>query len=308
MKPININSYFALSSLDSSILLFANDDKNTTIFKSIDDGNTWFKIYYLPKTRIFDYNLSTIDVYNENTIFFLTTFNTQINRLTFKPFSGTASKINSEIGINDIKMIDYERGIAGHYTQLFITNDSWINCKTIKVSGLRSLWYRADESISYVSTHDFDATKYHTSEDKGISWQTTKVGDFTAKKLYFIDDNIGFITGNIVETKSIPTSYQDIIYRTSDGGKTWLQVLDDKKNSQSELNDIVFKDAKLGITTGTSNSVYTTNNGGLTWKKQNVSTQSGNKIRNSHCGFTASKFIISIDDMGLFYIELKNIK
>lgn len=300
--------YFAIISQDSSTYLFSNDDKEITIYKANRDGILWSQIYFLPKNRIVDFDAITVDVLDENTIFLPTIFNNQINRISFNPFSGTASKINSEFAIDNIKMIDFNRGIAGHNSQIFITKDSWINCNTIKVSGLQSFWYTIDETISYVSTNELGQTEYLTSTDDGISWQTTKVGDFTAKKLYFKNDNLGFITGTVIETNLTPTTYTDIIYRTSDGGKTWLQVLNNKRINRSELSDIVFKDAKLGITTGTSNSVYITNDGGLTWQKQDVEPLNGVNIRSSHCGYTESRFMIAVERKGLFYIDMKKIK
>ena len=87
--------------------------------------------------------------------------------------------------------------IAGHNTQLLITDDSWINCKSLNINGLKSLWYNSDEIISYISTSSSMSTNYHVSLDNGETWEITNVGNFKATKLYFIDDNIGFIIGNL---------------------------------------------------------------------------------------------------------------
>jgi hypothetical protein len=306
MKPKDINYYFALSSVDSSAFLLANDDKNITIYHSKDDGLSWPIIYTIPSAQIINYNTNAVDFTDENTLFFPIEMNNQINRLTLNPFSWLASRINSELTIENIKMIDYERGIAGNSNQIFITKDSWENYNTIKVNNLQCLWYDDNESITYVSSSP--QAVFHKSLDKGQSWETVKIGDFAVTKLYFIDNNTGIVIGNIVDTNSSPFVYKDIIYRTSDGGKSWKEVLNSTRNERSELNDIVFSDTKLGIATGTSNSVYTTNDGGLSWQKQTLIQSINSPPRITHCGFTKSKFIISVDNLGLYFIDFKKVK
>lgn len=306
MKPVNINNYFAFSSLDSSIFLFANDDMNITIYQSKDDGNSWPKILVIPKVPVFNYNTSTVQALDENNLFFPIELNHQINRFTLEPYSWLASKINSESTIDKIKMIDYDRGIAGNSSQIFRTKDSWINYTTIKVSDMQCLWYGKDESIAYVSNSG--SAEYHKSKDNGVSWDSVSLGTFTANRMHFIDGDIGIVIGNVVDTSSSPAIYEDIIYRTSDGGGSWSEVLNSTRNERSELNDIVFINSKLGIATGTSNSIYTTNDAGLTWRKQYVEPLYGTLTRNTHCGYTKTKFIISVDWLGLYSIDFKLMK
>ena len=202
-------------------------------------------------------------------------------------------------------MIDFNKGIAGNKNQIFITNDSWINYKTIEVYDLQSLWINSNESISYVSNSEI--VEYHWSNDKGLNWESVEISDFESTKLYFNDDNLGFIIGNIIDTVSNSTLYVDIIYRTSDGGKTWLEVLHNIRNERSELKDIDFKDSYKGIATGTSNSVYTTKDGGITWNKQIIEPLIGSPSRNTKCGYTNNKFIISVDHLGLYFIKVSSL-
>lgn len=303
-KP-STNFYFSIVNADSNVYLLSNDDNSLTVYKSNNDGLGWSRIYYIPKSYAISYYTNTIDIYDENTMFFPIESNNQINRITITPFTGQASVIKSDFAIDNIKMIDFNKGIAGHKSQIFITKDSWINCKTIQVEGLQSLWYKEEETIYYVSTSELGQTKFHITNDEGNSWQTFPVGGFESRKLYFIDSNIGFITGNINTSQ---TSYRDIIYRTSDGGKSWEEVLNNARNERSELNDIVFKDSNIGITTGTSNSVYITNNGGLSWQKQTIEYSAGFITQNSNCGYTKNRLIISVDYKGIYYIDIKKIK
>lgn len=103
----------------------------------------------------------------------------------------------------------------------------------------------------------------------GSSWEINSVysSAFTnvIESMYFSDNNIGYITGGIYSDND----RQTYIYKTTNGGQSWIQ--------QSLLFggvflEMSFVDQYIGYCVGTNGGVYKTLNGGITWNPFFVNT------------------------------------
>ncbi|MBO8130409.1 MAG: T9SS type A sorting domain-containing protein [Candidatus Marinimicrobia bacterium] len=86
-------------------------------------------------------------------------------------------------------------------------------------------------------------------------WEVVKTagGIRTTSRGYFIDSMTGFLV------------YDDgIVWKTTDGGNTWL-VVRDSDGGGLEWNDIEFADENVGYACGESGIIYKTTDGGTNW-------------------------------------------
>jgi photosystem II stability/assembly factor-like uncharacterized protein len=91
--------------------------------------------------------------------------------------------------------------------------------------------------------------------------QQTSVTDLPINKVFFSDENHGWITGGYHNW----TGFQKILHRTTNGGVNWISV----PNISYLLRDIAFVDNNLGWAIGYDSSgvggILKTIDGGLTW-------------------------------------------
>lgn len=75
-------------------------------------------------------------------------------------------------------------------------------------------------------------------------------------RIKFLDDKIGFITGN-----------KGLILKTQNGGINWTKV---STNTNEIIFDLAFFDSQRGVAVGWNGTILTTTNGGNTWIKLNA--------------------------------------
>ena len=109
----------------------------------------------------------------------------------------------------------------------------------------------------------FDGVAYKTF-DRGATWQSIGYpnlpGDLFIRDVKFINHDLGYVTG------SHPGS-AEIMFRTSDGGATWLPV-----NAAGEQS-LDFVDANHGWVMGPNGTGSRTTDGGATWQQMLLPNQ-----------------------------------
>jgi photosystem II stability/assembly factor-like uncharacterized protein len=84
------------------------------------------------------------------------------------------------------------------------------------------------------------------------------------KSLYFTDANNGWGIGTDL-------NFKDFIFKTSDGGVTWVQQ---KPESSENINSIYFVNSNIGWAVGENGIILNTIDGGETWVNQSSNTES----------------------------------
>lgn len=118
--------------------------------------------------------------------------------------------------------------------------------------------YSGGTSKPIRSIHFIDENFGWALGDNGF-WRTTNGGEtwvkgsLNGKSLFFIDENTGWL---VKETFNI---YSDAIFKTTDGGITWIP-----KSTQTGLN-IYFANANEGWVVGQSGSISKSTDGGESW-------------------------------------------
>jgi photosystem II stability/assembly factor-like uncharacterized protein len=165
----------------------------------------------------------------------------------------------------DLTFADESTGwVSGENSKMFRTTDggyNWFQLNVPTTSVIRSMCF-LNESLGWIVTLE-DHLILKTT-DGGQSWiqqNSGLTGNFSYHKVFFTDENNGFITGRIL------SSPQDIsfILKTSDGGQSWSVNF----NFQNEtLDPIYFVNQDTGWIAGFYGFLVKTTDGGSSWQIQ----------------------------------------
>jgi photosystem II stability/assembly factor-like uncharacterized protein len=258
--PANINRiYFANQNVG-----FASRGHND-ILKTTDGGETWIN---MPNTTDKIYSYCFLDQQNgfiagDHGVI----FKTKDGGSTWD-WAGFQSGRISGTSIYSLYFIDSMRGFAvGMSGRILKTNDGGLNWKDYSPTygNITQLDFVTDEIGYGVAGNTFFKTK-----DSGINWinmgAPVKTGN--TAQFDFINENIGYCIagGNINSTANVGK-----VYKTIDGGKTWLATNNGMDILHDDLYSIDFVDENIGYVSGGYNgaSTFKTIDGGNTWQQIN---------------------------------------
>ena len=271
------HNFVGISKADSNYIMaldenesFDVDGPHREIFKSTDGGLTWKSVYYdslktwhkamniCYPTR--DFCIATCDsnYYLKSTDGGKTWVEYQMN---IKYYTN---------GLVHISLLDSLYGVVGTYTRISYSNDGF---KTYKVINFpKSLPCGALKMISPTKVYLFLNSpvgfyQYDVMTDKWTEYPTN-VFDYdptytAAAGISFIDSLYGFVVGRRVK-QSGGASF-DMIHKTTDGGKTWVEKLNAYNHPTFGLTEVDFFDRENGITVGQDAKIYWTHDSGNTW-------------------------------------------
>ncbi|MGA2502780.1 MAG: YCF48-related protein [Anaerolineales bacterium] len=192
----------------------------------------------------------------------------------------------SSPSIQSLDMLDVNNGWALTDTAVARTTDggsSWCNVSPDSLNGALASSFFLDANTGWVAIPGTDPTNgilFHTANG-GLTWTTTPV-PFGGGSIKFVDPWNGWEMARL----SAGMSHEAVaIFRTSDGGTTWSQVLindptasgsSDSLPLTGDKNGITALDSNHGWVTGAQPSsdfiyIYNTQDGGTTWSHQNLS-------------------------------------
>jgi photosystem II stability/assembly factor-like uncharacterized protein len=152
-----------------------------------------------------------------------------------------------------------------------------------------TLTLNQDASFSYKPIRT--SLVFHTT-DSGKSWQKTvlQTNGKQVRYLVFINATDGWLmTGSESATHVVTgpeKEDQEDLFHTTDGGKTWVKILEARSAQASLFTDVYiegmsFADTTTGVITGVTISrtpttvLFVTHDGGTTWQQQNLPTIPG---------------------------------
>jgi photosystem II stability/assembly factor-like uncharacterized protein len=140
------------------------------------------------------------------------------------------------------------------YRKVWIADSNATNWKPQNISGdWRPLALTCDSQNRIWVVGSFSTVA--SSADHGASWQTTEFKeDAMFNTVQFVDESHGFITGEF-----------GAVYRTTDGGATWLA--ENKIPGDFYPYSALFTSASDGYITGLTGVILSTKNAGKTWEK-----------------------------------------
>ena len=199
----------------------------------------------------------------------------------FNQTSGTTEHLTS-IDFYDLNT-GYIVGLSGTILKTTNGGSAWISLPSGTSSNLSAVDF-IDANSGYVIGGELGNWLILKTTNGGASW-TNKSSSFPYTygfpiTVEFINSDLGFVGGGI-------TPHSNYIYKTTDGGNTWVQSilspnLKEKETIQREqldiyrsggINSINFKDSSIGYAVagdanGYFRGIYKTIDGGLTWDSE----------------------------------------
>ncbi|RDI45657.1 YCF48-related protein [Falsibacillus pallidus] len=133
-----------------------------------------------------------------------------------------------------------------------------------------AIFLSKERAVIAVQDPDNFKVKLYSTQDGGKTWSATSFGEMmTSVKMTSINENEIWLLG--IGDAGMGSSAQ-IVYRSSDGGKTWDKV-NEERTSGSKL-DITFVDEKSGFMAIQSNypgaQYFHTEDSGATWERKGL--------------------------------------
>ncbi|MBC5862730.1 YCF48-related protein [Flavobacterium turcicum] len=296
------DAIYAISFINENIGYITGD--GGVIFKTIDGGTTW-KWSGFQNGRFNNSTLYGLHFLDENI-----GYATGARGRIIKTSDGGKTWIENSPTYDDIKQIqfiDNNIGVAAVGDKFFKTVDSgknWKNISSLKLnqSIFAGKFQFVNNSIGYATTSSTYGGQVYKTLDEGVTWTILNNGndiiDEGISSIFFLDKNIGFVSGGfnqkkVMKTTDGGTTWQQVldqsfgqiqfvndqigyahrigysggrIYKTQDGGSTWTINFDIDQN----INSIHFLDEDNGYFAAENGSMYKTKNGGITWEKLTV--------------------------------------
>ena len=255
-----------------NIVLLSDSDGD--LFVSFDCGESWS---INPPSGFGNYPLNFAKSDNGN-IYLLTTHNMLSSSDSGKTWN------SSQVQIDQVQLLNFQGNNskvfsfnATSYLKLYELTDSGQTIFSVNKS-IRFDTLRPSFKTQFTNAVSIDSLTFYAvgtknsimkSTDGGVSWELVSIFDNlneqTTGTMFFLNEQTGFIGAAFGK-----------IYKTSDGGATWLpQKIDGLELYNSKTQGIYFKDELNGLAIADElYKLYQTTDGGNTYKRTYISTPS----------------------------------
>ena len=174
-------------------------------------------------------------------------------------------------GLVHISLIDSLYGVMGSYRNIAYSDDGFKTYKILKLPGkiMISDIKLISPTILYVLSNEPSCSffKYDIKSDIWTEYQNSFPVYYpkydSPYYMFFFDSLNGFVVGMRLSGYG-DTSF-DMIHKTTDGGKTWVEVLNAFNEPKFGLFSVDFFDIENGIAVGQFGKIYWTHDSGNTW-------------------------------------------
>jgi len=266
LKCVENGDCYAVGTFKSLFLeVFKYDDSNKN-WNRVYDGNwdpfstpeeQWPDIIAQPRdAKIKDE--TTIFIYYQNDAIF-NFYDWSENKYDTIQYSPNYSTRNLDLNSDGY-------GIADPGNNFITTTDFWKTYKVIELDFPSTAFENPVKIFEkrYMIADYYNGICFFLSSFNGEDWERFPVGDFYPNNIFFMDKEIGFVTGGI---NNAGDSRDDVIYKTTDGGSSWYEVLNQYNQPASwGIYDVSFVGNKYGVATSKVGKIYTTIDGGENWE------------------------------------------
>jgi len=263
-----------ITCIDSLNCICTQKDKYLEIVHSTDGGRSWFAVndeFYdwekdpTPKAirsvnAAWTSNENYFVQYNEGYI--------KISSDKGLSFYDTIALPNKQV-LEWFEMEDNNNGICYYFNEIFYTNDGWDSFKLIEGSlpGVFATATLVNGKIKlFKAGYVGFKSRYMETTDYGKTWIKGDTLDFQPNQIYFYDENIGWAVGS--RKTGIGSKNFDMIYKTTNGGKKWIEQMNQTLEPMRGISEISFIDKNYGIAVGGFGKLYITSDGGSSWERE----------------------------------------
>lgn len=210
-------------------------ERNDTLFKTTDYGATWSQVAIIP-------NVSDIQYSTDEDVLYAYTNTTYLDGTITKPVSRLMKSSNGGLTWSEMTL-PFET----------LMGDS-LNCSAMDILNKDTIYFALR-----AAGPSFDLPAYlFRSYDGGVNWDTLNFNYHKVSTLEMVTTEVGYY------------SAFNTLYKTTDGGVTWLA-----NELCPEIKSVKFVDEQVGFVTGLDwydcpETAYRTTNGGATWEPLTV--------------------------------------
>lgn len=267
-------------STDCWVVMQSDGNQSHYLYKSSNQGKSWYEVYSLSAWDTEDpILLSSSNAVSPTKDFYFISFTQneqdQVDLLKSTDGGITFNRISimKDVGFK-VRMQNPEVGFGNG---LMVTTDGW---ETYEIRDVDEPFYNYGGEFYFIDTLSDGSMRLiqgnnwlikrniYTDEWEEISDFKNSVingGPGSLLNFTFINENLGFGAG--YKSTGQGDTDIDMVYKTTDGGKTFEIVLEeDVVTNRWGLQDIAFYDTKNGVAVGARGKVWMTNDGGVTWE------------------------------------------
>lgn len=254
-----------------------------SVYKSTDKGNTWFKFSEFNRTKPkYDTLRSIYQCLAYDSLHLYMNFiegaalekSTDGGKSFKRVYFEELYKSKSVERLYAIAMFTDKIGASITWTHLLYTFDNW---ETYKILPTPDSIY-AGNPLFFIDSNNIAIHKRVISSDEFMKynipnneWSQYNIGEklsYGEEKKCLID--ISFVNNNLIYACGFqPTGRanfsKDLIWKTTDRGKTWVKLLDKFNEPGFGLRRISFRDENHGVAVGNWGKTLETTDGGESW-------------------------------------------
>lgn len=279
---------------DTICYIFSNELSTNRLYKTTDQGRSWFLIY--EKEHLDYVNLHLKDtVWNlgectviDDSCFFLSYYDSDVIDITKdggKTFKRIQLKGRYDVVAN-LKMYDKNLGVAITDAKIAVTRDGWDTHEIfvfdtllftdhfyfLDKNNIAIHKFRLGGSLTLLNFNLWSGDIYTLQEDgypNDSSWQDT------FRYFTFIDKENGFAAGaRLTSPKPGAYAYYQLFFKTTNGGRSWLKIYESEEPTSTTYGAIAFENELHGL--GCQNGKWgETFDGGKTWERGYVQDNFG---------------------------------
>lgn len=265
---LDSNNCYALGDLNSRIILY----------KSTNQGISWSEVFekYHERDTIAISTFKGI-ILDSNNIYL-----TELDRIALeKSTDGGHSfetilfgELSTRSNEYFYDFAVYSKNISAGVTlsSLIFTNDSWESSSIVtipdSINSSEPLFHLDSNNIVIARYNDFNLEfiNFNKQDEKWSIWSRgeKRVNEYEKLvNLQFLNDSLGYACGhqNILNSEFAI----DLIWKTTNGGKSWVKIMNQLNEPKLGLRRISFQNEKHGIVIGNWGKILETTDGGESW-------------------------------------------
>ena len=282
--PFGTPRFAELKCLDSlDCVALVNTVNNNTVYKSTDQGGTWYQFSTIDRTKPTSDSIRSIYqclAYDSLQLYMLFINGAVIEKSidagkTFtRVYFEELYKLPTKERFYDIDMYDKQLGAAVTISHLVYTRDNWDSYTLVPIADsmitIEPLFFIDSNNIAVQSIGGVFMQYNIPNDEWSLYYAGEKVPDGEDYKIFshlsFVGQDLIFASGfQFVENGNFST---DIIWKSTDRGKTWIKLMEQLGDPPHGLRRIAFKDENHGIAVANWGKIYETTDGGESWFQQ----------------------------------------
>jgi len=320
-KPPEAHRFSELNCIDSmNCVAIVNTVDHNTIYKSSDQGSSWYKFSSFNRSEPkFDsirttYQCKAFDSLNVYLLFIegAVMEKSSDGGKTFKRvYFEELYKLKSVERLYDLTMFTDNIGASLTRTTLLYTNDNWETYKAIP----RPDSIFAGDPIFFVDSNNIAVLKYFADTDEFMNynipnneWSQYNIGENVPKgeenksmvHLQLVNDSLIYACG--FQRTGINNFSKDLIWKSTDRGKTWIKLMDQLNDPGFGMRRIAFRNETHGIVIGDWGKIFETTDGGESWFQHPIQDEFAITII-PEITWAGSQAIYATDGAGIFRLE-----